>query len=458
MSEAVAVRQIALAPGAGDERAGFLRLALFAGVIAALVLATPFAFWRYGDNAYMAFAIATGLAAAGASTVAERLSSARALWLIIGVAVVLRLVLLLLDPLLSNDIYRYVWDGRVQSAGINPFRYVPADPALAALRDAAIYPNINRADYAVTIYPPVAQMFFFLVTRLGENVTTMKAALLACEGVTVAMILMLLRQLGRPLTRLAAYAWHPLPMWEIANSGHIDGLMVALMMVGLWLAVAGRPVRGAAAIALAALAKPFAVLALPATWRPWDWKAPLAVVAVVALAYAPYLAVGWGVFGFLATGYLEEERYSSGGFIWPLAALRWVTGALPGDVAVYFGVAALIVFALALRVSWRSARSAETTLRDINTLLLVSLFLLSPNYPWYFLVLTPFVALAGGAPVWVFTICAALLLEEANWDPHVPMLIRKSLLYGAFLGACAFAAWQISAAREGDGDERAAGR
>ena len=58
--------------------------------------------------------------------------------------------------------YRYVWDGRVQLAGINPYRYVPAADQLAFLRDAAVYPNINRAEYAHTVYPPVAQAIFAL--------------------------------------------------------------------------------------------------------------------------------------------------------------------------------------------------------------------------------------------------------------------------------------------------------
>ena len=421
-----------------DDRVAFYLLIAFGALVAALVLATPLAFWSYGDNAYMGFAIATGLAALGAASVADRAPSARALWLIVAVAVLLRLSLLVLDPLLSTDVYRYVWDGKVQAAGINPYRYFPADEVLASLRDTTIYPNINRADYAVTIYPPVAQMFFFLVTRFGENVTTMKVALLACEGVTVTIIVLLLLQLGRPVTRVVAYAWHPLPMWEIANSGHIDALMVALIMLGLWLALTGRPLRGAGSIALAALAKPFALLALPATWRPWDWKAPLIVAAIVALCYAPYLSVEWGVFGYLTTGYLDEEHYSSGALVWPLATMRWVIGTFRGDLAIYFGASAIAIAAMALRTAWRKERSAETDLRDINILLLAFLFLLSPNFSWYFLVLTPFVALVGGAPVWTFTVGAVLLQEAAPWDPHVHILIRKSVLYGAFIVACAY--------------------
>ena len=422
-----------------DSMLGFYVLALLGAVVAALTLATPFAIWTYGDNAFMALAIATGLAAIGATVVAERAPSAKALWLIFGVAVLLRGVLLFLDPLLSTDIYRYVWDGKVQAAGINPYRYFPANEVLTALRDTAIYPNINRADYAVTIYPPVAQMFFFLVTRVGENIITMKLALLACEAGIVAIIVLLLRRLGRPVTRVVAYVWHPLPIWEIANNGHIDALMIALMMLGLWLALTGRPLRGAGTIALAALAKPFALLALPATWRPWDWKAPLIVAAIVALSYAPYLTVGWGVFGYLTTGYLDEEHYSSGALVWPLAAMRWAVGTFRGDLAIYFGASAIAIAAMALLATWRKERSAETNLRDINILLLAFLFLLSPNFPWYFLVLTPFVALVGGAPVWTFTVGAVLLQEAVPWDPHVHILIRKSVLYGAFIVACAYA-------------------
>src|SRR5512146_2483079 len=73
---------------------------------------------------------------------------------ILVVAALLRLPLLLAPPYLSNDVYRYVWDGRVQAAGVNPYRYVPAAAALEALRDDRIYPEINRRERAVTIYPP----------------------------------------------------------------------------------------------------------------------------------------------------------------------------------------------------------------------------------------------------------------------------------------------------------------
>ena len=109
----------------------------------------------------------------------------------------MRLALLFVEPYLSTDIYRYIWDGRVQAAGINPYRYVPKAPELAQLRDAAIFPLINRASYAPTIYPPVAQAIFLAITRLGESVLVMKLGLLACEAATVAALLALLRAARR---------------------------------------------------------------------------------------------------------------------------------------------------------------------------------------------------------------------------------------------------------------------
>lgn len=428
-------------PGAGAT--ALRRLWLLAAVVVTLTLATSAAFQAGGDTAYMGLAITTGLVAAAATGVAERAPATTALWIVVGVALLLRGILLFVEPLLSSDIYRYIWDGRVLAAGINPYRYVPADPALMPLRDASIYPNINRADYAVTIYPPVAQAFFFLVTRLGETVTTMKLAFLGCEAVTVTVILLLLRRLGRPATRLVAYAWHPLPLWEIANNGHVDALMTALLFLGIWLALGGRPRYGAIAIALGALAKPLAVLALPAVWQHRDWKLPLLVVAVVAACYTPFLSVGWGVVGFLATGYVHEEHLDTGGTVWPLAVWRQVFGATDGDFVAYLAGSALILAAMAILTIGRRHRSIETSLADIGRLLVAFLFLLSPHYPWYFLALTPFVALLGGAPLWVLSVGAVLLQDEAWWGWHVALLTRKSVLYGAFLAACAYEAWRL---------------
>ena len=95
----------------------------------------------------------------------------RALATVLLLAGAMRVVTVLPPPLQSTDAYRYVWDGRVQAAGINPYRYLPAAMELQELRDAgvgagAVYPNINRADTAPTIYPPFAQATFATVAQV----------------------------------------------------------------------------------------------------------------------------------------------------------------------------------------------------------------------------------------------------------------------------------------------------
>ncbi|KRR28510.1 DUF2029 domain-containing protein [Bradyrhizobium retamae] len=428
-------------------------LHLLAGIgviIVGMTLVTPFAFETLGDNAFIALTIPAGLLTLAATDLAERAPQKHALWLVFGCAIILRGYVLLFDPFLSSDIYRYVWDGRVQAAGINPYRYFPADETLAFLRDGAIFPHINRADTAVTIYPPVAQFFFLLVTRLGENVTVMRLALLGCEAVTVTLIMLLLQRTNRPVTRVVAYLWHPLPLWEIANNGHVDALMVALMMLGLWIALTGRALRGAVVITFSVLVKPYAAPVLAGIWRPWDVKMPLVVIATVALCYLPYLSVGSEVLGFLTKGYLTEQGISGGNDLWLLSLWRLVFGYHEGDVAAYVALAALALWFTGLSVARSSHHSIASSLADINMLLLLTLLLLSPNYPWHFLIIMPFVALCGSAPSWAVSIGALLLSEQLDWDFYIPRIVSKSILFGGLFLACAFTAWRARMQRIAD--------
>jgi alpha-1,6-mannosyltransferase len=425
-----------------DNVSPLILLTAIGAVIVGLTLATPFAFESFGDNAFMALTIPAGLLTIAATAQAERTPTTRALWLILGVAIGLRAYVLLFDPLLSSDIYRYVWDGKVQAAGINPYRYVPADPALASLRDGTIFPHINRATTAVTIYPPVAQFFFLIVTRIGENVTVMRLALVGCEAVTVAIIAHFLRRMNQPVTRVVAYLWHPLPLWEITSSGHVDALMLALMLLGLWIALSGHALRGAALIAFSVLVKPYVAPVLAGIWRPWDLKMPLVVIAIITLCYLPYLSVGWGVLGFLTQGYLREEGISAGNDLWPLALWRLVFGEHHGDVVFYVAMAALVLLFAGLAVARSGDRPIASRLADINRLLLLTLLLLSPNYPWYFLAVAPFVALYGSLPNWFVSIAALLLTEQLDWDFYIPRMVTKSILFGGLVLAWAFATWR----------------
>ncbi len=216
------------------------------------------------------YAIATWLVLRGA---ADGVASGRALATILLVGVAMRCLLLPGTPV-SNDLFRYIWDGRVQAAGINPYLHVPSEEVLTPLRDAAIYPYINRADYAPTIYPPTSQIVFYLVTRISEAPIAMKAAMLAFEGLAVWTMLRLLALRGLPRSRILLYAWHPLPVWEFARSGHVDVVAIAFLLLAFLAAERRSPILAGVAFGAGALVKYFPVVTAPALYRRWDWRFP----------------------------------------------------------------------------------------------------------------------------------------------------------------------------------------
>lgn len=401
-----------------------MRLAAIGVGLVGLTAAGPTLHLAYGGWALM---LVFGIGAAGA-ILASRMDSADqrgALIVILVAAVAMRLALVFVEPYLSTDIYRYVWDGRVQAAGINPYSYAPSAPEVAHLRDAVIYPNINRAGYAVTIYPPTAQAIFLAITRFAESVLAMKLGLVAFEAATVAALLALLDRQGVSATRVAAYAWHPLPIWEIAGSGHVDAAMCALLMVGLVLFLHGRTLLAGIAVTLGALVKPTALLALPVFWRPWNWRLPLVVAITAMVAYLPYLSVGRGVFGYL-WGYVDEEGLASGRGIYVLWLLERFTGPMPRAGAIYAVLAAAVLIALAIGVAFRKDHSDHAAIAALGWLLVSFLILASPHYPWYFLVLVPFLALAPSATAWVLTVTCPLLYDsilDAGWPAYDARII-----------------------------------
>jgi len=418
----------------------YLWLAAMAAGLCVLAAAGPDLHWRLGGWVLIgSFAVAS-LGAFAAVRIGRQTDQNIALLIILLGAAVMRLALLFSEPGLSSDIYRYIWDGRVQASGINPYRHVPAASELAPLRDPVIWPHINRADYAVTLYPPVAQSVFFLVTRFGESVTTMKLGLLLFEAVAVAATIALLQRLGMPVTNVAAYAWHPLPVWEIAGNGHIDAAMLAFLLVGLLAYLQGRTLTAGVLVTLGALTKPLALLALPVLWRPWNWRLPLCVVATVTLAYLPYLSVGPGAFAFVA-GYLQEEGIASGSGFKLLWLAQLVTGPLRHGAAIYLVASALVLGALALAVGFRSDRSAQASLRAASWLLIAFLVLISPNYPWYFLVLVPFLALSPSATAWVLTSAGVLFYDVVPNDSLPAYEVRIAVFTLAVLAALAHDLW-----------------
>ncbi len=350
--------------------------------------------------------------------------------LVLGLAftALFRLSILFSPPYLSDDIYRYIWDGRVQSAAINPYRYVPADESLAHLRDEKIYLNINRRDYAHTMYPPVAEGLFLVITRFSESVTWMKVIMVGFEGLAIWAIIQLLISFGFARQRVLIYAWHPLAVWEFAGSGHLDAIAIAFIA----LALLARRKRAAAAtgvlLACATLVKFFPAVLLPALWIRRSWKLPLAFFATVLLAYLPYLSVGpIRVFGFLP-GYAGERGMLSGEQFFLLTVARRLSDAhVPTLAYLIFAAAVLGILSVWLR---RNREDSDAGYLH-NTFTAASCFmvLLSPHFSWYFSWLILFLCFIPSIAVLYLTLASFLLYLTWFIDTPNYVLLFKALLF-----------------------------
>ncbi|WP_371477480.1 glycosyltransferase 87 family protein [Kitasatospora sp. NBC_00315] len=391
-------------------------------VLAALALALALTVTRGGtlgdrDPLYGWYAADAALFALAVLTL-RRVPAGRASGVVLAGSVLLALTGLLAPPRTSDDAYRYLWDGRVQLAGVSPYAYAPDDPALAALRARApdLFPvggpcaawderraapgfcsRLNRPE-AHTVYPPVAEAWFAgLYTvggALGVRAAQAGGALLAVS--TTGVLLAVLRRRPGPSVawRAALWGWCPgVVLWAV-NDAHVDVLGALLMVSGLALtarrgAVSGVLLGAAAATKLLpALALPGAMSGLLARRpRRADLVPPLTALTAFALAYLPYVALsGTGVLGYLP-GYLREEGYDQQ-HIDRFALLRLV---LPDALAPYG--AALLLGAVVLHVLRRGDPA-----RPWRGALLVTggaLLAVTPGYPWYALLVVGLVALDG---------------------------------------------------------------
>jgi alpha-1,6-mannosyltransferase len=311
--------------------------------------------------------------------------------LVIGLALAAlwHLPFLFMAPGADDDIHRYIWDGRVQRLGYNPYVLVPGDPALAGLHTPETR-TLNHPDVA-SPYPAGGELFFRGVTAIHESVFAMKAAFVICDFAIVFILLDILRGSGRGAHWVLAYAWNPLLAVEVAGSGHVDIVGALLLVVSMaallrrWRAVA------ALAFGMAVAVKFLPIVLLPLYWRRVRIRDGLLAVAAVALLYVPFLEHGRIPFGSLSA-YVQIFRFNGPVF----AALDRV--AAPRLVA---SLAVLAGFATAI---WMRRKSAEVSPEEVAWPMAASLFCAPVVYPWYLLWLLPFVRSASTAPLIVWTV------------------------------------------------------
>ena len=333
-------------------------------------------------------------------------------------AAVFRLSLLFSIPALSDDIYRYVWDGRVQWAGINPYRYAPAAQELVQVRDALIFPKINHPELP-TIYPPIAQIAFWVGYGISGGILGIKVLLTCADMIVGWLLIYLLRHFEQRAQWVLIYFWHPLVVVEIAGNGHMESLGIVALLAALYLFLKGRDHIALSALGGAVLVKFLPLVFLPSFvrwkgWRPTNWSALLMVPCVVILGYLPYAWTGASVLGSLGT-YAQHWSFNS--------AIFDVLILLCGDGQIARGIIGVLFSSVVLLLVWK-----RVPLLRCAYLTTAAFVLLTPTlHPWYVVWLVPFLVFYRHLAWIVFSLLVVLsyhiliqyqahgVWEEAAW-------------------------------------------
>jgi len=221
------------------------------------------------------------------------------LWVIIIFSLIFRFTLLPMTP--SDDMYRYLWEGKLQLNGINPYSHPPESSGLEHLRDK-FFSGINHKHLSA-IYPPLMLMVFAVADYVSHSFISMKSLFLLFDVLSIFLLLRFLAVMGKNSVNVLIYAWSPLILISFAAMGHGDSLQIFLVILAVYLCAIGKNLRSVIFIGLAAMSKfvfiiiaPFMISDLIPGKR---LKYVIALLSVITVLYLPYVGAGKGLFSTL---------------------------------------------------------------------------------------------------------------------------------------------------------------
>jgi len=329
----------------------------------------------------------------------------------------------------DNDMVRYMYDGRLQRLGYNPFEVLPADPGVAWTHtdETRRMPSIR----ARTPYPAAAQLFFRLVVTIHESSRAMKWALVLCDLLTIWAIVAWLRASGRSEWLALVYAWNPLVILEVAHSGHIDALGALWIAVSAWMLSTGRGMRAAIAFVIAVASKLLPIVLIPLYWKRIRLRDAAVAALVLAALYYPFRSAGLMPLG-AVPNVVQYIRFNGPLFKW--IALQFTPQAAAG-------FALLVGLALA---AWMRLRRPADDPAAWAWPMAVSVAAAPVIYPWYLLYFTPFLFTRATLPlvVWTYSVLPVYVVWHLSRHGH-RWFVPTPVLWLEFVpvaGAIAFAA------------------
>jgi hypothetical protein len=304
---------------------------------------------------------------------------------IIVASFIFRLTVFWSEPSLSTDIYRYIWDGKVQNAGFNPYDQTPRAKQLEFLRDEN-YEKINHKDFW-TAYPPAAQNLFRFLTFISDSEHVFKFGILIFDFILILVLKKILESENRSTLYVLIYAWQPLAIIEFGAQGHIDVVAIALMFLTFYLLHREMAALSGIALALATLTKYLPIISLPWIIRRGNWRLAVSLIAVTVLLIWQYYTsekMFSGLFTFYRKWWFNDSLF---GILY-----RWLGGAEPARMV--GGIAVLISSA----VCWFRKYSIYRSLMIIFGTIIAFAPVV---HPWYVCWIIPLLAFHMN-PAWLF--------------------------------------------------------
>ena len=335
----------------------------------------------------------------------------------------------------DNDMIRYLWDGRIQRVGINPYVVVPADPRLQWTHTDETR-NMPSARHR-TSYQPAAQLFFRMVVALKDSSRAMKLALVACDLLTILVLWRWLVATGRNEWLTLAYAWNPLVVLEVAHSGHIDALGALWITASAYWLSRRRTALATIAYVLAVATKPLPIVLVPLFWKRISRRDALVGAALMGLLYVPF--IGGPQIGLGMDRVVASIRFNGPVF----RGVRLLTNPA---VAAAFAVA--LGLAVAAWCRWKLPREEPAAWAWPMA---VALACGPVIYPWYLLYFAPFLFSALTVPLiaWTFSVLPVYLVWQLPyyrklWTVPTAVLIAE---YGIAASAIAISIFRRNVGR-----------
>lgn len=373
----------------------------------------------------------------------------KAPFIFLAAGVVFRLLLIPVEPIASDDVYRYIWDGKAQVHGFDPYMYAPIDEDVSHLHTTELPAQINFPEMK-TIYPPLAQWVFAAGYAVGGgSVTGFKAVLFAAECITLALLFAILRSRKR-LHWLVLYALCPLPILQFMVDAHMDALVLPFLAASVLLIERQKPIASLVSLGLSAMTKLLTLVFVPVYLRELPFKRWYLLgipVLILALSYLPYIFGGSSPFESLG---VYSMNWTFNGSVYP------ILHGIAGDNQIARYILLPILIAGVLVISYKNSSFAGR----MYWVMFLYLALAPTVHPWYVIWLAMLLVLypRGSGVLFVMMISVANfsgvmlhssgIWEEPVWMPlviYLPVLamfiyeqffVRRNLLTGeAFSGS-----------------------